>query len=119
MRKYFAIAAGLVLAAGMALAQQGGQSMKMDMKNMPNMEKKGTSHPITGTGTVKVVDAKTHKLNLAHDPIPAIKWPAMQMDFQVAPDVDLSALKVGQAVEFTLTPTSSGSYSISSVKPKG
>jgi Cu(I)/Ag(I) efflux system periplasmic protein CusF len=98
MRKIVAFATGLLLAAGIAYAQQAG--------------------PVTGTGTVKKVDAKTHTLNLAHDAIPAIKWPAMQMDFPVAPAVDLSALKVGQVVEFTLTPAANGNYAISAIKPK-
>jgi len=42
-----------------------------------------------GTGTVNAVDAAAHKVNVSHAPIPAIGFPAMTMDFAVAPSVDL------------------------------
>ena len=38
-----------------------------------------------GTGTVNSVDPAQHKVNLSHNPIPEIGWPAMTMDFPVAP----------------------------------
>jgi Cu(I)/Ag(I) efflux system periplasmic protein CusF len=76
---------------------------------------------VTATGTVKKVDAAKRTVNLSHGPIPAINWPAMTMDFGVAPDVDLSAVKPGQEVEFTLVPKqgSSMDYTVTRVKPKG
>jgi len=39
------------------------------------------------------IDPAQHKLNLSHVPIPEIGWPAMTMDFPVAPAVDLKAIK--------------------------
>ena len=44
-----------------------------------------------GTGTVNSVDPAQHKVNLSHNPIPEIGWPAMTMDFPVAASVDLKA----------------------------
>jgi Cu/Ag efflux protein CusF len=35
-----------------------------------------------GAGTVNSVDLAQHKVNLSHNPIPEIGWPAMTMDFQ-------------------------------------
>jgi Cu/Ag efflux protein CusF len=75
--------------------------------------------PVTGTGTVKKVDPAKKTMNLSHGPIPAINWPAMTMDFAVAPEVDLSAVKPGQAIEFTLKPGPGKDYTITEVKPKG
>ncbi|WP_225890120.1 copper-binding protein [Indioceanicola profundi] len=57
---------------------------------------------VVGTGTVKGLDAAKGTVKLAHDPIPALKWPAMVMDFKVAKDVDLGSLSAGQQVEFAL-----------------
>jgi Cu(I)/Ag(I) efflux system protein CusF len=37
-----------------------------------------------GTGTVNSVDPAQHKVNLSHNPIPEIGWPAMTMEFPVA-----------------------------------
>ena len=42
----------------------------------------------------------------------------MTIDFAVAPDVDLSGVKVGQNVEFTLVPGKGNDYVLTSIKPK-
>jgi Cu(I)/Ag(I) efflux system periplasmic protein CusF len=75
------------------------------------------SDAVSATGTVKKVDTAKRTLNLSHGPIPAVNWPAMTMDFAVAPDVDLSALKPGQQVEFKMK-GSGMTYTIIDVKPK-
>jgi Cu/Ag efflux protein CusF len=104
MRKMMtALALAAALLAAPAMAQQGG------------------NQAVIATGTVKKVDAARHVVNLSHGPIPAISWPAMTMEFAVAPDVDLAALKPGQEVEFTLAPKTGakGEYTVTGVKPKG
>ena len=75
------------------------------------------NEPVTGTGTVKKVDQAKRTVNLSHEPIPAVSWPAMTMDFAVAPEVDLSALKAGQKIEFKMK-GSGMAYTITEVKPK-
>ena len=77
-----------------------------------------SSQQVSGTGTVRSIDAAKRVVNLSHDPIPAIGWPQMTMDFTVGPQVDLSTVKPGQAVEFTLVPAGSN-YTIAGIKPKG
>ena len=71
------------------------------------------------TGTVNSVDAAQHKINLSHQPIPAIGWPAMTMEFPVAPSVDLSRIKPGSRVNFSLEKDKGGMYQIQSVEPAG
>ena len=56
----------------------------------------------TGTARIVAADPKTGRLTMAHDPIPALKWPAMTMDFAVADPVLLNGLKNGQAVTFEM-----------------
>lgn len=104
-----------VLASAPALAQdmKGMNMQGMDMKPMA-----GQSQGIAATGVVKGVDAPQRRLNLAHEPIPAIGWPAMTMEFDVAKNVDLGAIKPGQAVEFALV-KDGGGYTVTAVKPKG
>ena len=75
------------------------------------------SDTVAATGTIKRVDPAKRTMNLSHGPIPAVNWPAMTMDFAVAPEVDLSALKPGQQVEFRMK-GSGMSYTITEVKPK-
>ena len=68
---------------------------KMQMADSGHAHAQGT-----GTGTVNAVDAAAHKVNVSHAPIPAIGFPAMTMDFAVAPSVDLQAVKPGSRVNF-------------------
>ena len=53
-----------------------------------------------GTGTVTAVNAAQRKIGLQHEPIPAIGWPAMTMEFAVAPSVNLQAHPAGIAGQF-------------------
>jgi Cu/Ag efflux protein CusF len=72
-----------------------------------------------GNGTVNSVDPVQHKVNLSHNPIPEIGWPAMTMEFPVKPSVDLNALKPGTRVNFTIEKGQGGMYEIQSITPAG
>jgi Cu(I)/Ag(I) efflux system protein CusF len=72
-----------------------------------------------GTGTVNSVDPAQHKLNLSHQPIPEIGWPAMTMEFPVAPAVDLKAIKPGTRVNFTIEQQPGGMYESKAIVPAG
>lgn len=72
---------------------------------------------VGGQGKVNAVDAKAGKVNLTHGPIEALKWPGMTMDFAVLPGVDLSAVKVGDTVAFTLGRGPDGMYAINGIRP--
>jgi Cu/Ag efflux protein CusF len=56
---------------------------------------------------------------LSHGPISTIGWPAMTMDFAVAPSVDLQAVKPGTRVNFTIEQGEGGMYVIQSITPAG
>ncbi|WP_434663261.1 efflux RND transporter periplasmic adaptor subunit [Aeromonas sp. NJAU223] len=49
-------------------------------------------------GEIQAVDLSGRTLGVAHQPIPEWQWPAMEMDFTVAEDVDMSQLKQGQSL---------------------
>jgi Cu/Ag efflux protein CusF len=70
-----------------------------------------------GTGTVNSVDPAQHKINLSHQPIPEIGWPAMTMEFPVAPSIDLKAIKPGARVNFTIEQQPGGMYEIRALAP--
>jgi len=92
--------ASLALAAAVALAPTLGLAQ----------DKGGT------TGKVNSVDAAKHVVNLTHGPIAALGWPGMTMDFGVAPNIDLGAVKVGDTIAFTVTKTGNGSWEVDSIK---
>jgi Cu(I)/Ag(I) efflux system periplasmic protein CusF len=72
-----------------------------------------------GSGTVNTVDPAQHKVNLSHQPIPEIGWPAMTMEFPVAPSLDLKAIKPGTRVNFTIEQQPGGMYEIKAITPAG
>jgi len=115
-----AAAALLILTAGQGHAQQGptaGTAPQQAARPGPS----SAQGAAVATGTVQKVDAAGRTLSLAHGPIPAIGWPAMTMDFPVAPGVDITGLAPGRQVEFTLAPRpgASGGYVVTRVVPKG
>lgn len=70
----------------------------------------------TGKGVLKRIDAAAGIANIEHEPIAALKWPAMTMDFKVADKRQLSALKAGQAVTFGLSKDATLGYVISHIE---
>ena len=71
------------------------------------------------TGTVNSVDAGRHKINISHNPIPEIGWPAMTMDFPVDPSVDLRSVKPGMRIDFTFEQGQGAMPEIRSLTPAG
>lgn len=60
------------------------------------------SAPVEAVGVVRAIDAKAAKVTLAHEAIPALKWPPMTMAFKVADPTLLKGLSVGTKVRFKL-----------------
>lgn len=57
---------------------------------------------IIGTGILREVLPAEHKVNMSHDPIPALGWPDMTMDFKVKAGVSLENYKADDKVMFEL-----------------
>ncbi len=69
---------------------------------------------ISGRGRISRVMAEQGRLELRHDPIDALQWPAMTMSFDVKAGVDLSQIEAGQNVRFSLI-ENDGDYLIDSL----
>ncbi|MDQ2763053.1 MAG: copper-binding protein [Pseudomonadota bacterium] len=69
------------------------------------------------SGTVNSVDTAARKINISHGPIQDLGWPAMTMDFPVAPSVNLKSIKPSARVDFTLEKGDDGMPVIQSVSP--
>ena len=87
MKAAFALAAVLAFAAP-AMSNAATDHAEMVMAN--------------GTGVVKSIDLKTNTVVIQHDPIPALKWPAMTMPFKGDTRDVLKNVKAGQKVNFQL-----------------
>ena len=110
---------------GMDMSGGGMSDMEhgsMHMRPMPGMQMAQAKPAPAGTqavGKVNSVDTANRTVNLTHQPIRALGWPSMTMDFKVALSVDLGALKPGQAVTFTLgAPDADGNRPLERVTPR-
>jgi len=65
-----------------------------------------------GEGSVVEVDVGANRLRLDHDPISALKWPRMQMEFAVTPGALPKSLKPGDRVKFELQSGKPGEFVI-------
>lgn len=70
---------------------------------------------IEATGKINSVDVASHKINITHDPIAALSWPKMTMEFPVGSDVDLSGFKAGDMVKFSMKSGENDQYSVTSL----
>jgi len=105
------------LLIGLAPALIGSTEVRAQgMQNMPGPAASAQATTVSGTGTVTAVNATTRKVTLDHGPIPAIKWPAMKMEFSTAQSVDLSKIKTGDKVQFKLNGSGS-TYTVQSISP--
>jgi Cu(I)/Ag(I) efflux system protein CusF len=115
------LAGGAVLALLLAAAPGLSSSVHAQGMNMPGMEKKeapkgAAAKTASGTGTVTALNAAGRKVTLDHGPMPELNWPAMKMEFGVAGGVDLSKVKAGDKVRFSVT-SSGSTHTIKSMSP--
>ena len=94
-----------------SLARMSGGSDAMQENDM------AMTKPITGTGVLREIRADENKVNMQHDPIPALGWPDMTMDFKVKPGVSFEGLASGAAVEFELEEGDDG-YVITAIRQR-
>ncbi len=70
---------------------------------------------ITTKGVIHSVTAD--KMNVSHEPIPALGWPAMTMDFAISDAVDTQSLPLESPVQLELVKGDDGIYQVNSVTP--
>jgi Cu(I)/Ag(I) efflux system membrane fusion protein len=73
--------------------------------------------PISATGKVNAIMPAERKVNITHDPIPALGWPGMTMDFRLADSVSLEGVEAGSEVVFQLRKAADGAYEIEALSP--
>jgi len=74
-----------------------------------------------GRGKITDLHIAKGRIELAHEAIPSLKWPAMTMEFVVADKTVLRTLKRGDAVAFELAakPTPENDYVIARIEREG
>jgi Cu/Ag efflux protein CusF len=95
--KIFSLALGLTLAATTMTAHAATQ--EHDMSQHQAAAQTVALH--SGVGVLKAVNAKDSKVQIAHEPIAELGWPAMTMWFTLHDPLPLE-LKGGDAVRFEM-----------------
>ena len=72
-----------------------------------------------GMGVLKSIDLEKKSITLDHQPIPALDMPAMSMEFNTSPDLDLSPYHVGDEIDFMVMKQKDGAYIIMKMNPMG
>jgi Cu/Ag efflux protein CusF len=102
--KLIALVASAALAlAAAACSQEAATPAKENMSSMSEpAAPAATAGPIHATGTVTAVDATAGTISLDHEPIAAINWPAMSMQFTAEDPSMLQGIAVGDRVTFEI-----------------
>jgi Cu/Ag efflux protein CusF len=88
------------------------------LASMPlHLVHEGHAGAAQASGVVNNVDAVQRKVNLSHGSIKQLGWPAMTMDFPVSTDIDMSILKPGMKINFTLVRGNGGAWTVDTAKP--
>lgn len=102
MLKALIVPIALLAAACSPPAAQDAAKSDADMNMAESAAPAAAAGPIAGVGTVTAVDAAAGTVSLDHEPIAAISWPAMSMQFTVEDPADLQGIAVGDRVSFEL-----------------
>ncbi|NNL94638.1 MAG: efflux RND transporter periplasmic adaptor subunit [Xanthomonadales bacterium] len=72
--------------------------------------------PVTafGSGWIEEIKPAERRMRISHGPIDALGWPAMNMELEVEPGIELERFKVGQDIRFQLRQAESGRFVVSS-----
>ncbi len=107
-RKYIAAAFAVMMSVGVvaapAMANPAAQSASVQTAE--------------GQGVVKSINLKAGALTIKHEPIAALKWPAMTMTFKVENADLLAGVSVGEKVDFELT-SDNGKPIVTKLAPRG
>ena len=82
-----------------------------------NLSGGGAPGTASGEGSVVGIDIAGSRITLNHDPIPALKWSAMEMGFGIAPGALPKNLKPGDRVKFDMKASKPGEYIITMIEP--
>jgi Cu(I)/Ag(I) efflux system periplasmic protein CusF len=101
MLKALIIPIALALAACSPPASQEAAKSDAEM-NMAEPAPPAAAGPVAATGTVTAVDAGAGAISINHEPIAAINWPSMTMQFTAENPAMLQGIAVGDRVSFEI-----------------
>ena len=102
-------------------ASLGATLSRLEGATEPPQASAGQAGAHKSRGRIKEVDAAAGRVELEHEPIPAMQWPAMTMGFITEDKAQLSGLKKGDMVEFEVKskPDQDGNYLLPKIAKAG
>ena len=99
-------------------------SVTVELARMANAEHPSTDQvdgdeDVEAEGRINSVDRDARVVNLDHEPIPALGWPAMTMDFTVADGVSLEGLSKGDRVRIRIREREEYVFELTAIEPLG
>lgn len=85
-----------------SMAGMDHAAMSHDATRMAQATQGSAASQVTASGKVNSIDPAKHTINITHEPIKALGWPSMTMDFPVNASIDLKAIKPGEKIDFSL-----------------
>ncbi len=113
--KVSVLAFSVVLNSG---AQAGPGPAPLAVAGAVRLVHEGHAGATRATGVVDAVEPAKHKITVSHGAIKSLGWPAMTMDFAVNQAIDLTTVRAGTRVNFTLVRGANGSWVVDSLKPQ-
>jgi len=94
-------------------------SLTAGFRQMEDAESTPQQMATTTTGRIDAVSLADGKATVTHEPIPALGWPAMTMDFTLDDGLDAAKMAEGSRVEFDFVDKGAGDFAIVGVRPLG
>lgn len=86
---------------------------------VPDTRPAQATQRFAGRGLVNGFDAAAGHINITHEPMPALGWPPMTMDFTLAEGVRLDGIVPGATVEFELHQLDAVTYELVAIRTSG
>ncbi|KIC17750.1 MULTISPECIES: copper-binding protein [unclassified Leisingera] len=114
MKKLAVTLVASLLAAPIASAQTSHSTMDHSNMEMSDAQMEGAVHT---KAIINSIDENS--ANVSHEPIPEIGWPAMTMDLNLAPNVQMmGGISEGASVTLMLVKSDNGMYEIGAMMPE-
>jgi membrane fusion protein, copper/silver efflux system len=74
-------------------------------------------HEVRVEGRIESIDIENRSVVISHEPVEALGWPAMTMNFRVDDPNVVTAVREGQRVRFFFEEGPPGSYVVTDIQP--
>ena len=108
----------VVTAANFLIDAESNLKAALSTFTAPDAEKgaKAAVKAYQANGSIDSLDAASNSASVTHDPIPALKWPAMTMDFGLASPEVAKGIPPGAPIRFEFEDRGDGEFVITRIE---